>query len=149
VFSGLPTSWDPNADGIVYAIAVSGGTVYAGGDFLNIGGQPRNRIAAINASGLESGLATSWDPNASGTVRSLSVSGGSVYAGGAFTTIGVTTTRNYIAAIDVISGLPTTWDPNASDAVNALAVDSSVVYVGGDFTRIGDQPLSYFGRLTP
>ena len=35
--------------GNVYALAVSGSTVYAGGDFSSIGGQTRNGIAALDA----------------------------------------------------------------------------------------------------
>ena len=64
--------------------AVSGNTVYVGGIFTSIGGQPRNRIAAIDAT---TGLATAWNPNADSWEQSLAVSGGIVYAGGAFTNI--------------------------------------------------------------
>jgi hypothetical protein len=39
--------------------------VYAGGGFGSIGGQLRSNIAAIDAS---SGAATSWDPDAFGSV---------------------------------------------------------------------------------
>ena len=67
------------------ALAVSGSTVYAGGTFSSIGGQSRNRIAALDAS---TGDATAWDPNASNAVFALAVSGSTVYAGGDFTTIG-------------------------------------------------------------
>ena len=35
--TGLATSWDPNAGNAVYALSVSGSTVYAGGVFTNIG----------------------------------------------------------------------------------------------------------------
>src|SRR5262245_35698903 len=47
--SGNLTPWNPGANNKVLAIAVSGGTVYAGGGFTNIDGEPRNLIAAINA----------------------------------------------------------------------------------------------------
>jgi len=56
----------------VNALAVSGDTVYAGGTFTSIGGQTRNRIAALNAM---TGLAMSWNPNASSSVVALAVSG--------------------------------------------------------------------------
>ncbi|GIW09479.1 MAG: hypothetical protein KatS3mg061_0536 [Dehalococcoidia bacterium] len=40
--TGNVTSWNPNANGSVYALAVSGSTVYVGGDFTSVGGQARN-----------------------------------------------------------------------------------------------------------
>ncbi|MFN8176890.1 MAG: hypothetical protein U0167_03135 [bacterium] len=46
--TGLATSWDPNADSIVDALAVSGPAVFAGGAFLDVDGQPRSGIAAIS-----------------------------------------------------------------------------------------------------
>ncbi len=54
------TSWDPNASSQVYALAVSGSTVYAGGNFGSIGGQTRVNIAAINTL---TGVVTSWNPS--------------------------------------------------------------------------------------
>ncbi len=72
--TGNATDWNPNADGNVIALAVSGSTVYAGGSFSNIGGQARNCIAAIDVS---TGNATGWNPNASNDISSLLVSGSS------------------------------------------------------------------------
>ncbi len=134
------TSWDPNANADVYALAVSGSTVYVGGYFTSdygtptIGNSTRNRIAAIDAS---TGNATSWDPHANDAIYALAVSGSIVYVGGDFTTLGSgdgTVTRNRIAAIDA-DGTITGWNPNANSGVLALAVsaDGSTVYAGGDF----------------
>ncbi len=53
-------AWDPNASSTV-ATLTNGSTVYAGGNFTSIGGQARNRIAALDAA---TGAATAWDPNA-------------------------------------------------------------------------------------
>ncbi|HMV36235.1 MAG TPA: hypothetical protein PKD60_10105, partial [Turneriella sp.] len=47
--AGASTTWDPNANGSVSAILVSGTTVYAGGAFTSIGGMPISRFAAIDA----------------------------------------------------------------------------------------------------
>lgn len=55
------------------------------GAFSTIGGQPRARLAALDAT---TGLATAWDPGSNNPVLALAVSGSTVYAGGAFTTIG-------------------------------------------------------------
>ncbi|RZL05492.1 MAG: DNRLRE domain-containing protein, partial [Pedobacter sp.] len=61
----------------------------------------RNRIAAFDSS---TGTATSFDPNVSGgtagVVYALVVSGSSVYAGGDFTLVNGTTTRNRLAELN-------------------------------------------------
>jgi hypothetical protein len=44
----------------VIALAVSGSTVYAGGNFTSIGGQGRGGIAALDPT---TGLATAWNPD--------------------------------------------------------------------------------------
>jgi hypothetical protein len=97
---GLVTSWDPNANGAVYSIALLGNTIIAGGDFTTIGTDSRNHIAAIDRF---SGAATAWDPNATGgtppgVVYALLPWPGTVYAGGSFTTI-AGTPQSYFAGI--------------------------------------------------
>ena len=77
-------NWDPNANGNVNAIAVSGTTIYVGGIFTTIGGTTRNRLAAIDTAGT----LTSWNPNANSTVSAIALTGSIVYTGGKFTTIG-------------------------------------------------------------
>jgi len=151
--SGLATAWNPGADGTVRAFAVSGSTVYAGGAFTSIGGKTRNGIAALDASG---GAATTWNPNPDNgygngvTVNALAVSGSTVYAGGAFTSIGGKT-RNGIAALDA-AGAVTAWNPDPawgdmSGSVGAFAVSGSTVYVGGDFDFIGGQTRNDIAAL--
>jgi hypothetical protein len=45
--AGNATTWNPTANGTVFALAINGNTVYAGGFFTTInGGLPRNYIAA-------------------------------------------------------------------------------------------------------
>ena len=135
------TTWNPNADATVKALAISGSTVYAGGTFASIGATVRNRLAALNGSNVP----TSWNPNAtSGAVNALVVSGEIVYVGGTFKTIGTNSqARNRLAAIKTnataeAAATATTWNPNASAAVNALVLSgTSVLYVGGTFTEIG------------
>ena len=66
------STWNPNANFYVLALAVSGSTVYAGGGFTSIGGQTRHYIAALDA---VTGAATAFNPNANNEVYALAVSG--------------------------------------------------------------------------
>jgi len=141
------TAWNPSTSGgskTVYALAVAENTVYAGGDFLTIGGKPRNRIAALDAT---TGLATTWNPNANELVRAVVVSGNTVFVGGDFTSVG-TRSRYHLAALDKagLGGAISTWDANlennntsASCLVAALAVADSTLYVAGKFGQIADE----------
>jgi urease beta subunit len=143
----LDANWNPNADvggyNGVWALAVSGTTVYVGGTFTSIGGATRNNIAALDAT---TGTATAWNPNANSGVGALAVSGTTVYAGGNFSSIGGAT-RNHIAALDSATGTAISWNPNANYLVNVLVLSGSTVYAGGEFTSIGGQPRSCIAAL--
>jgi len=144
----LPPSF-PKVAGVVSALAPDGsGGWYIGGLFTAVGGVSRNNLAHILADGS---VDPAWDPNANDGVSALAVSGGTVYAGGAFTTMisGVTTTtRNYLAAIGT-DGTLGAWNPNANSAVNALAVSGSTVYAGGWFTTMGGTARNYLAAIGP
>ena len=57
-------TFNPNSNGVVYAIAAqSDGLLLVGGNFTNIGGQPRNYLARLNPI---TGLADSFNPNVIG-----------------------------------------------------------------------------------
>ncbi|TVR80243.1 MAG: T9SS C-terminal target domain-containing protein [Chitinophagaceae bacterium] len=135
--------WNPNANNTVRALALNGSIIYVGGDFTNIGGASRNRIAAID---VAAGNATAWDPDASQPVRALAVSGSTVYAGGDFTGIGGES-RNRIAALDTTTGNATIWNPNANNIVRDIAVSGNIVYVGGQFTSIGGESRNRIAAL--
>jgi len=79
-------NWTALGSGVsntVYAVAVSGSGVYAGGDFTEAGGGPANHIAKWDGS--------SWSALGSGMnnpVRALAVWGNDLYAAGEFTIAG-------------------------------------------------------------
>jgi hypothetical protein len=145
------TIWNTTAK--VGAIAVSGGTLYVGGTFTSIGGQPRNHIAALL---VGSGAVTGWNPNATGptsslydlggTVSALAANGGAVFAGGNFTSIGAQS-HQWLAALDAATGIPTDWNSSPNGRVKALAVSGGTVYAIGDFTSIGGQPRNHIAAL--
>ena len=154
--TGAATTWNPNVNLVsgsgafptgtsVTELVLSGSTVYAGGYFETIGGQSRMGIAALD---VDSGLATSWNPNAninldSGLgIEALAVSGSTVYVAGAFTTIGGQS-RDHLAALDANSGAAKAWNPEldatGSAPVSLLVVSGSTVFASGFFDSIGGQ----------
>jgi uncharacterized delta-60 repeat protein len=157
--TGLADSFDPQPIGTSQAVAVfyaivvqSDGKILAGGDFRSIGGQPRNRIARLDAA---TGLADSFDPKASGgnshpDVSAIAVQAdGKIIAGGAFTSIGGQE-RNHIARLDATTGLADSFDPSPDAlGVYAIAVQTDgKILAGGSFGSIAGQNRSYFARLS-
>jgi len=136
-------SLDPIRSAIVYALAVSGSDVYAGGDFTTAGGSPATNIAKWNGSSW-SALGSGIGPAAIGpNVSALAVSGNDVYAGGYFTTAG-SSPANYIAKWNGSSWSALGAGMNAQ--VNALAISGSDVYAGGDFTTAGGSAANYIAK---
>jgi len=137
----------PNGEVRDLAISSDGAILYVAGDFTQIGGQPRNYLAAINTI---TGQVTAWDPNANNSVREivLNASGTLAYIGGSFTSI-ASTTRNYIAALNTATSTLTAWDPGANDEVYSLRLnnDDSVLYVGGKFTNVATTSRNYIAAL--
>jgi RHS repeat-associated protein len=134
----------PVADSTIQAVAPDGaGGWFIGGDFLNVGGQARSRLAHILPNGS---VDPAWNPGANSTVRRLVVSGSTVYAAGSFSMIGGQG-RSGLASLDATTGAASAWNPVPSGTVNALAVSGSTVYVGGTFTSIGGQARRYLAAV--
>ena len=138
-------TWNPAPDDRVSVIAVSGSTVYVGGDFEHIGGKARDRLAALD---VTTGAATEWDPNPDrGGVTAITVADSTVYVGGSFERIGGAD-RHGLAAVDAQTGHVTGWNPNPDGySVDAIAVSRSTVYVGGDFDRVGGKARAGLAAL--
>ena len=138
-------SAEDNTIPAVNALAVKGNTIYVGGLFSLMGGQPRNNIAALDLSGA---ALASWDPGANGAVDALAISDTILYAGGEFTNIGGQS-RNYMAALDTDDGTPTSFDPVSDGPVFAIVPSDPLVYVGGHFSTIGGQMRWSIAALDP
>ena len=145
--------WDPNAGGgIVRTIAsdAAGTTLYVGGDFSTIGGQPRDFIAAIDSA---SGTVTLWDPDVNDIVRTLVYDplNTRVYAGGDFTSVNVTADsqlRPRLAAFDTTAtDNELGWNPDADASVNSLAISGNTLFVGGDFANINGASRNGFAAM--
>lgn len=151
----LDTTWSPAADSSVSTLALDGaGSIYVGGSFANIGGQARANIAKLSTSG--SGAADlAWNPGASSGVSALALDGGgSLFAGGYFSTIGGLG-RGFLAKLSTATGaVDASWNPNANgqcctNGVFSLALDGSGnAYVGGTFSTVGGQVRNHIGKVS-
>ncbi|MDP2587776.1 MAG: cell wall-binding repeat-containing protein, partial [bacterium] len=130
--TGLATGWNPDADGEVLALITQGGSIFAGGNFMTIGGALRDSLAELDSTGT----ATGWDPGTDGSVFALESDGTNLFVGGSFTTL-AGAGRNNTGAVNLISGTTTGFNPNAVSAVNALAASGGQVFVGGAFVGLG------------
>jgi hypothetical protein len=135
-WSAVSSSTEQIGNGEVFAIAVAGGKVYAGGAFTNAGGSGANNLAVWNG--------TTWEPFCTasdqtiGNVNALQVVGSTLYVGGDFQDGAGIETADYLLACDLDSGdpSPTTVNPAHpfSGPVKALAADSEgTLYAGGRF----------------
>lgn len=116
-----------------------------GGGFTSIKGSSRQNIAKLD---LATGNVASWTANVNGTVHSLAVGGGRVYAGGTFTTA-ASQARARVAAFEIGSGALSSFNPGADNSVNSLDVspNGQTVYVGGQFARIAGSSRPWLAAL--
>ena len=141
-------TWDPAASGFddgMYAIAVSGTSVYAVGDFTSIGGQSRFGIAKLNNS--NGNADSSWNASPDAYVTDIAVYNSDIYVSGGFSTIGGTS-RQHLAAIDLSTNELTSWNPAPNGSgVTDIAVSGSDIYAAGNFTTIGGQSRAGLAKL--
>ena len=158
-----PSATGTIGNGVVDALAVSGSgsTLYVGGSFNTIGGQPRNNLAALSLGVPLDGVAVpGFDPSPSysgcaacGTIAALAVSGSTVYAGGLFDTVGAQP-RKFLAGLNAADGATTAFNPSPNGNIFAVAVSGSTVYAAGGFNStdgsptIGGQARNYAAALS-
>ncbi len=143
--TGAVLPWNPDADGAVYALLISGSSIYVGGDFLNIGSDGKARLAKVDRT---TGMAVgTFNPQPNGTVFDLDEGAGQVFACGGFTIIG-THNRNFVAGLDPNSGGATTFNCGA-DAGPIYAVEhhGGAVYLGGVFTVLSGVGRPHLGAV--
>ena len=139
-------------NGRVDAILIQNGVIYIGGKFTSVrpagsssSGVTRNHAAALS---LATGQVLPWDPNVNGTVQSIVGSGGTIYLGGAFGTVG-TKPHSRIAAVDASTGaVNATFKPKPDKSVNSLALSGGTLYAGGAFLNVNGTPRSYLAAFS-
>ena len=145
----LITSWAPtlNAQGRTLEASADGNTIYVAGDFTQVNGTTRNRVAALDAT---TGVLRPFNPNVNAHVNSLALSGDTLYVGGAFTVVG-NQGRSRLAAVDAASGALREWAPVANLEVRAVVVPANKgkVVVGGHFDDMNGVPTRGLAALDP
>ncbi|MBI3423071.1 MAG: VCBS repeat-containing protein [Acidobacteria bacterium] len=122
----------PPFAGQVFALALNGTELYAGGDFTAAGGVTVNRVARWDGSAW-----TALGTGANTTVNALAWYGGELVAGGAFTTMGGVS-ANLLARWN-----GSTWATlgsgasGASSSVKVLTVRGGNLVAGGKFVTAG------------
>lgn len=128
----------PETNGDVYSISVDSdqSIVYIGGLFTEVGGQPRENVAAIDAI---SGEVLPWNPGTNDGILTVVAKGNVIYLGGIFTEVaGIP--RNRAAAVDP-AGTLLAWNPNvgsnSNEYVYGITPTDLAVYLCGNFYTVG------------
>ena len=150
--AGNGTFADPTftaaTNGVVYSLAAQAdGKTLVGGDFTQINGQPRNRLARLHADGS---LDASFNPDLNAAVYSIALQPeGGILIGGFFTTVsGVS--RNYLARLNPDGSLDPAFHPNPNSFITTLAVQADGrILIGGYFITMANEPRNSIARLHP
>jgi hypothetical protein len=119
----------------VYALALSGTDLYAGGDFDTAVNSPGGNVP--NTTNIAKWNGSAWSALGTGmndTVNALAVGGNNLYAGGIFSTAGG------VSANKIAQWNNSAWSPLGSgtdSTVQALAAGPSILFVGGHFIYVG------------
>lgn len=146
----LDLSFAPNngANGEVHKVLVdSGDKVIIGGEFTQVNGVARNRIARLNSDGS---LDTSFDPGSgvNSTVESMGIDlDGKILVGGSFTSINGRT-RNYLARLNPDGSLDEGFTTGLNSTVYALMIEpNGQILVAGDFDEVNGVPTGHVARI--
>jgi PKD repeat protein len=143
VVSAVPASYTPDVtDGVVYTIGESGGTVVLGGSFTSVSAHASNATVPdeyLTAFTAGTGtLVSGFAPTVNGSVYAVTAgpTPGTMYVGGAFTTIDGVSAR--VALISTATGaiVPGWTSPAINGDVNTLVSSGGQLFVGGYFTTV-------------
>ena len=147
----LATGFNVTLNGVVEDISASpdGTRIYIVGRFTTVNGQPRQRIAAVNAT--TGSLIPDFIANANSRTRSVDASNSTVYVSGDFSAInGVGRTR--MASLSASTGaVNPDFDPTLNARGNSILIapDGSRVLVGGNFDTVNGVFTGGMASLDP
>src|SRR5688572_29650461 len=122
---------------VVYALGLSGSTLFAGGFFVNAAGIAQADYVARWSGTAWSALGGGTNGALSGGVQALAIAGSNVYVGGVFTDAAGIAQADHVARWNgsAWSALGGAGNGAIGDEVQALAAAGSAIYVGGFFTN--------------
>jgi beta-propeller uncharacterized protein DUF5122 len=130
----VDSSFSPQPDAAVAALALDGARLYAAGSFSWIGNEPVRFLAAMNAS--SGAVDASFNPRPGAATLAVAASGSRVYAGGLFTSVNGVARKN-MAAIGPDGTLDMGFTADADKQVNGIAADASGnLFIGGTFMKV-------------
>lgn len=151
------TNWVPTAAPVPaiawpMALATDGTNVFIGFGMPGNGADNFTGDALAKVSATGTGTEdTAWNPNITGAVRALLLSGTDLFVGGEFqsNTIG-TANRSYVAKLSTTGtgAAHTTWDPVPNNNVRAFAKSGDDLYLAGDFTTLGSSPVRRLAKVS-
>ena len=137
----LDTTWNPDADGEVLAIAIDGEFVFVGGRFDRIGGEAKEGLAKVRLTD-EGAADSTWGVDVFLWASALQIEVGhdALFVGGDFTSIGGVSQgsvakleKNGFGSVDV------NWRPSFPNVLGtgtALELVGDSLFVGGHFSSI-------------
>lgn len=144
-------SWDPNPNGTVYSIEISGENLFIGGGFSTVGDESRSEFAKLSSS--DGSVDANCNPNFwtdeyenTSTVYAINADSEYIYVGGSFDKYGGIegTTRNEIARLNNnIECTLDDWNPGLSNTympprTSSMLTSESDIFIGGIFDLVGD-----------
>jgi trimeric autotransporter adhesin len=120
----------------VSALSFGSNTLYVGGAFTVVSGQPRRFVAALDSGNgnLISGFNANLGGGSAG-INAMAFSGTNLYLGGDFTTVNAVAIPRLVA-VSSVTGASRNWIPNPNQVVTLLAATIDTLYVGGNFTSV-------------
>ena len=142
--NGAPDAWAPVIDGTVFSIALAGGTLYVGGAFGHVDGEPRSHLAAID---LTTHRVLPWRPEPDDAVYAIKPFHDRIFFGGAFMAV-AGQARAKAAAWDLAADRLLPWAPQPDADVLCIEVMDSVVVLGGHFESVSGVPRTFAASVS-
>lgn len=142
------TTWEPDPDGEVNQLLLSGNNLYAAGVFLEIGELPQRFLARIDVAGTTAD--TSFRPGLNGAINDMRFGAGGILAVGQFFTTSGVSSRAF-ASFSTGSGTPSSsfrGTITTSGQIFTMTPDGSGgVYIGGIFDTVGGAGRTSIAQL--